>query len=156
MQNESIWADGCPKNVLEEDKLQPLDLLKLGINFVVDKCLVPNGFKLEKVSTQLTELPNIIVKRNDTVYGIAVVSSVFPNVLKLNDDIRVQFADMCGKNGIVPLYAPVGFKSIDEERAKASMTLKGDLFKISFVGFIKLTTEPEQDVTIKEENIFKF
>ncbi|MBQ9124397.1 MAG: hypothetical protein IJY14_01780 [Acholeplasmatales bacterium] len=156
MQNESIWADGCPENVLEEDKLQQMDLLRMGINFVIEKCLLPNGFKIEKVADKLNELPNIVAKRNNSIYGIAVVSSVFPTVLKLNDDIRVQYAKMCEEHKMIPLYAPVGFRSIDEARANASMTLKGDLFKTSFVGFIKLTTDPNQDVTIVPEHIYQF
>ena len=156
MQNESIWADGCPENVLEEDKLQPNELLRMGINFVVEKCLLPNGFKIEKVADKLNQLPNIVAKRNNTIYGIAVVSSVYPTVMKLNDNVRIQFAKLCEENKMVPLYAPVGFRSIDEARANASMTLKGDLFKTSFVGFIKLTKDLNQDVTIIPEHIYQF
>ena len=55
----------------------------------------------------------------------------------------------------VALYAPVGYKSIDEERAKAQLTLKGDVFQTMFPGFIVLNDQEHQDFNVKPEDLFR-
>ncbi len=148
---ESIWADGCPKNIKEEFKLTIPQLLVLGVDYVVKKFAVPHGFKIEQAMANIEYLPNIIMKKNDKLYAVAVVPFVYPNYGCLNDKIRIEFVNASKKNGAMPLFAPVGFKSIDAERAKASLALKGDLFDILFRGFIILTDEPNQRMIVDND-----
>ena len=42
---ESIWADGCPKNVKEEMKLNIQDLLLMGVDYLVKNYFMKKGFK---------------------------------------------------------------------------------------------------------------
>ena len=44
---------------------------------------------------------------------------------------------------------------IDEERAKASLVLKGDVFQTMFPGFIILNDEEQFDYNVKPENLFR-
>ncbi len=156
MQNkESIWADGCPKNVKEEYKLTTQELLLLAVDYVVKQYAMKNGFKVEQAMARIEYLPNIIMRKNDILYAVAVVPFVYPKYAHLNNEVRIKFVNDAKGYNAVPLFAPVGFKSIDKERAKASMALKGDLFDVLFRGFIKLTDEPNQQMLIPNNEFLR-
>ena len=154
MEYESIWADGCPEHVNEEDKMKPEELHVMAIDYVVKNILLKKGFKIEQGFPR-KEFPNIVCKKDDKVYAIVVFPSVFPNYVILRDEFRLDFVRMANEKGCIPLYAPVGYKSIDEERAKASMVLKGDVFLTTCPGFIILTDEEKQNLNVKQEDLFR-
>ena len=56
---------------------------------------------------------------------------------------------------VVALFAPVGYKSIDDERANASLVLRGDVFKTSFPGFVILTDAKHQDPAPVNNELFR-
>ncbi|MGM9969495.1 MAG: hypothetical protein ACI35S_03760 [Anaeroplasma sp.] len=151
---ESIWADGCPENIKDEDVLKIEDLHSMAINHVMEKCLLPKGFKPNQ-NYPRRDFPNIVCKKDGITYAIVVFPSVFPNYVTMQDEFRLQFVEQAKKNNMIPLYAAVGYKSIDEARAKAGLTLKGDVFMTSFPGFIKLTDEPNQNFNVKIEDLFR-
>ena len=143
---ESIWADGCPKNVDEKMKINIQELLMMGIDFLIKKYAIPNGFKIEQTNAKLNMLPNVIMKRDGVVYGVAVVPFVFPKYGMLTDGARISMVKTLREQNVIPLFEPVGFTSIDKERAKAEMALKGDVFNIMFRGFIELNDEEHQNL----------
>ncbi len=151
MQNniESIWAAGCPQNVKEEQKLSFQDLLVLGVDYIVKQFALKRGFKIEVAQANIQKLPNIVLKRNDVLYAIAVVPFVYPNYAYLKDEIRIQLVHNVKAYNAIPLYAPIGFRSTDSERAKASMALKGDTFDILFRGFIQLNDKESQNLIVE-------
>lgn len=152
---ESIWADGVPQNVDEKFKVTTTELLAMGINYIVDHFAIPNGFKIEAVKPQLGVFPNVVLKRNDIVYSIVVVPFVYPQYSYIKDEIRLKMVEFVKSYNGIPLFAPIGFKSTDKERALASMMLKGDTYDVLFRGFIKLTDEEHQEL-IKVEGQFTF
>lgn len=141
---ESIWADGIPQNVSEDMKLKIEDLLLMAIDFVIKKNLIPNGFKIEQALGKIDMLPNIIAKKNDKIYSIIVLPFLFPNYGVIHNSVRIQFVQRMKELNAIPLFAPVGFASIDKERAQASLALKQDLYNTLFRGYIILNDEPEQ------------
>lgn len=156
MQNkESIWADGCPANVSENSKLKIEELLLLAVDYVVKEYALKNGFMVEQAMANIQYLPNIIMKKNDQLYVVAVVPFVFPKYGYLNDTIRLEMVKNAKKFNAIPLFAPVGFKSIDEERAKAELALKGDLFNTIFRGFLVLTDEEHQNMIVPASDFIK-
>ena len=151
---ESIWAAGVPQHIEENDKIKPEELHIMAINFVMENCLLKKGFVIEEGFPR-KEFPNIVCKKDDKTYAIIVYPSVYPHFVGLNDEFRLQFMDMCKKNNAIGLYASVGYRSIDEERAKAVLVLKGDVFQTLFPGFIVLTDEEKQDMMVPVEQLFR-
>ena len=151
---ESVWADGIPAQIEEKDKISPEELHSMAIDYVMKKVILPKGFKIEQGFPR-RDFPNIVMKRDGKLYMVVVFPSVFPNYVTPNDDFRMKIMEGAKKFNAVALYAPVGYKSIDEERAKASLTLKGDVFQTTFPGFIILNDEAHQDFNVKPEELFR-
>ena len=137
---ESIWADGIPANIKDEDRLTGNDLLGLAIDYVMNAVIIEKGFKIERTFPRITP-PQIICKRDGVVYAIVVGVAMFPETSWLKDDFRLDFYNKSIGQKIVPLFAPVSFESIDKARAEAKIALKGDVFKNHFPGLIKITGE---------------
>lgn len=142
---ESIWADGCPKNVKEEMKLNNQDLLLLAVDYVVKNVAIPNGFKIEQAVAKLGMYPNIVMKKDEQLYAVVVVPFLYPNFGFIQDKIRVEIVNDVKKYNAKPLCAPVGLKSTDNERAEAQMALKGDTFMYLCRGFVELTDAEYQN-----------
>lgn len=152
---ESVWAPGVPQNIKAEDVITLDNLTLMAINYLMTNVIIPHGFKIEPGFPR-KEIPQIGVKKDGVTYGIIVIPSIFPKYVTLQDEFRIKLVEMCEKAEIVPLFAPVGYKSIDEERAKASLTLKGDVFMTTFQGFIKLTKDEKQGYALTMENFYNF
>ena len=167
---ESIWADGIPENIKEEDKINQEQLHAMSVDYIVKNIILPKGFKIEPGFPR-KDFPNIVCKRDGVIYSIVVFPSVYPHFVGINDEFRVKFVDLCKKMEsdvnankadkdmpdlkVVPLFAPVGYKSIDEERAKAAIVLRGDVFKTSFPGFVILKDVPHQDPAPVNNELFR-
>lgn len=146
---ESIWADGIPAKINDEDRLELDELKKMAIDFLIKQVLQPRGYVLEKGFPRIG-YPNIICKKDDTVFAIITCGSIFPNAALMADKLRIEFVKQSEKANITPLYAAVAFASIDKDRASASIGLKGDLFKAYFPGFISLNSEEKQELLDKK------
>lgn len=156
MENESIWADGCPEVVNEEDKLPLEAFLGFAVNHIVRNYAIPNGFKIDQaIGDKIGNFPNIIMKKDGVTYAVAVLPSIFPNYLTLNDSVRKEYFKVCKEHDSVALFAPVGFRSVDDERAKAGLALKGDVFNTAFNGFVQLTDEDTQNMFCTPETAFR-
>lgn len=167
---ESIWADGIPENIKEEDKITQEQLHAMAVDYITKSIVIAKGFKLEPGFPR-KDFPNIICKRDGTIYAIVVFPSVYPNFVAINDDFRLKVVDLCKQmeknvndnrtdktapeSKVVPLFAPVGYKSIDDERANASLILRGDVFKTSFPGFVVLTDAKHQDPAPVNNELFR-
>jgi hypothetical protein len=151
---ESIWADGCPKNVKEEMKLSIQDLLLMGVDFLVKNYFMKKGFKVIETNGNINMLPNIVVEKDEVISAIAVIPCVFPQVGFLNDGTRLDLYHKMKEKGVKAYQVPLGFLSIDEQRAKAQMTLKGDVFRVNFTGFLEITDE--EKLIFSNENQPKF
>lgn len=151
---ESVWADGVPEHIEEKDIIKQEELHSMAIDYVMKKVVLPKGFKIEQGFPR-RDFPNIVMKRDGVLYMVVVFPSVFPNYVTMNDEFRLKIVEGAKKFDAIPLYAPVGYKSIDPERAKASLTLKGDVFQTTFPGFIKLTDAEKQDFNVKPEELFR-
>ena len=151
---ESIWADGVPENIEDKDRISPEELHGMAIDYVMKKVILPKGFKVEQGFPR-KDFPNIVMKRDGVIYMVVVFPSVFPSYATPNDDFRLKVVENAKKFDAVALYAPVGYKSIDEERAKAQLTLKGDVFQTMFPGCIVLNDQEHQDFNVKPEELFR-
>ena len=151
---ESIWAAGVPENVNPDDVLNMDLLVSMAVDYLMKNIIIPTGFKVEEGFPR-KELPNIVMKRDGEVYAIIVIPSVFPKYTVINDELRLKFVNLCKERNVKPLMAPVGYMSIDDDRAKAGLALKGDVFKTTFPGFLILNDSEKQDMAIKPENLFR-
>lgn len=153
-QYESIWADGVPENIKEEDKIPERELLAMAINYVMENCVLPKGFKVERGYPNIN-FPNILMKKDGITYAVVVFPSKFPQFSVMQDNFRIDFAQKSKEKGYIPLFAPVGYKSIDDDRAKAGLTLKGDVFQTTFPGFIYINDEEKFNFSVKPEELFR-
>ena len=126
----------------------------MAIDYVCKNVLAKNGYLFYKGFPRL-EFPNVVVTKDDKNYGIVILPSVFPNVTGINDEFRLAVVESCKKNNCTPLYGTVGYKSIDEARAKAGMMLKGDVFYTSFPGFVLLTAEEHQNLQVPKDQLIQ-
>jgi len=149
---ESVWADGVPSKIEEKDIIKPDELMSMAINYIVKNEILPNGFKIEPGFPR-PNFPNIVAKRNGKVYAIIVVPNVFPQFQVISDQSRFTVVDQCNEKGLIPLFAPVGYRSLDRERAANSIVLRGDIFITIFRGFIILNKEENQLRNIKPTDI---
>ncbi len=149
MQNnelESIWADGIPNRIKDDDRIEPKGILQMCIRFVLENILNKEDYKIISVQDNLNIYPNIEIIHNDTKYAIAVVPCIFPYFIRNNDDLRIGFAKAAIAKNYVPVLCPILISSVDEERAKNSIYLKGDVFKFANIGQKILNTEPHQEI----------
>ena len=151
---ESIWADGIPATIKDEFKMGTKDLLTMAVNFLCENVLKKDDIKIERASADPTQLPNVIFTKNEKVYGVTIVPFLFPKYGYINDKARIGVTKLLNEKNAVSLFCPIGFKSVDEERAKAELALKGDLFNIMYRGFMILNAEETQDL-VQASNFVK-
>ena len=141
---ESIWAPGVPANISDQDKIGDAQLLDLAIKYVVDNVLISKGFMIEQGFPR-RDFPNIVCRKDGKVYSIIIIPSVYPGFKAISDSMRLKFVSLCEKQNASACFAPVGFRSEDDARANASLVLKGDVFRITFPGFLILDNREKLD-----------
>lgn len=157
MQNnvpESIWADGVPEKINESDVLGLENLVAMATDYLMKNVVIPGGFKIDDGFPR-KEIPNIVMKKDGTTYAVVICPSVYPKYTVINNDLRLKLVDACKKRNTIALMAPVGYKSIDDQRAEAGLALKGDVFKTTFPGFLVLTDEKEQSMELRPDNLLR-
>ena len=151
---ESIWAAGIPENIKEEDKLTLENLVALATDYIMKNIIIPRGFKVDDGFPR-KEIPNIVMRRDGEAYAVVICPSIYPHYTVVSNELRLSIVKVCKERQITPLMAPIGYMSIDDERAKAGIALKGDVFKTTFPGFLILTDEENQDMKLTQENLFR-
>ncbi|MBQ6782680.1 MAG: hypothetical protein IJP63_01580 [Acholeplasmatales bacterium] len=151
---ESVWADGIPDKVDEKDKIPQDELMSMAVDYIMTNVIIPKGFKIEPGFPR-PQYPNIICKRDGLKYSIVIVPCLYPAFITIDDKSRLEFVKTCKQNDLIPLYAAVGYRSYDEERAKARLLLRGDIFITTFPGFIVLGDKETQNFDIKTTEMFR-
>lgn len=126
----------------------------LACNFIVDNYLKHNGFELASGFPR-PEYPNIVCRKNGQLYGIVVIPSIFPNYEIMTDNFRIKTVELCKKENTIALFAPVGFKSKNEEAVKEKVIKKTDELTVFFPGFIVLNDNEKQNLDIKANEFVK-
>lgn len=143
---ESIWADGVPSKIDPKDLLEPQELLRLCIRFALDEILKEKGYTVLQIIDKLHVYPNIILEKAEKKYAVAIVPCIYPYFMIQNDEIRIGFAKAAKEKNYIPILCPIPARSIDEERAKKSVYLKGDLFQFANIGQKVLTEDEHQEI----------
>lgn len=143
---ESIWADGVPENINPKDRLEPEELLKLCIQFTIQEVLKDKEYQILGVDDQINAFPNLLLKKENQTYAVAVVPCIYPYFLIKNDQLRIKYAKAAKRNHHIPVLCPIPVRSIDMERAKRSIYLKGDVFAFANIGQKILTDEEGQEI----------
>lgn len=151
---ESIWAAGIPEKINDSDRLDMDNLVALATDYVMKNVVIPRGFKVDDGFPR-KEIPNILMKRDGEAYAVVICPSIYPSYTVVSNEMRLKVVEICKERKVTPLMAPVGYMSIDDERAKAGIALKGDVFKTTFPGFLILTDEENQDMALKPEKLFR-
>ena len=137
---------------MEQNKYFSKDELHaLACNFVVESYLKKNGFELAQGYPR-REYPNIICRKNGQLFGIVVVPSIYPNYEIMTDHFRIKTVELCKKQNAVALFAPVGFKS-DNENVQSIE--KNGKVKVFFPGFIVLNDNEKQNLSVKVDECYR-
>ncbi|MDE7213290.1 MAG: hypothetical protein K2N42_01785 [Anaeroplasmataceae bacterium] len=144
---ESIWADGIPAKIEDKDRLEPRAVLNKCIQYVIKYILQGKNYEILSAQDNLNCYPNIELKLEDKKYAVAVIPCIYPYFMPKNDKLRIGFAKAAKEKNYIPVMCPVPIRSIDKDRAEASIYLKGDLFQFANIGQIILTDEEEQEIT---------
>lgn len=149
---ESVWADGIPKMIKDEDLLDAETILRMCIKSFLEKEVSSGNCELLDFTPKINAFPNVVVQKNDQIYGIAVIPCIYPHYLPKNNDFRFQFVKHCDSQNCLPVICPVAIHSLDEARKKASILLEGDLFNCYPLGMKILNLDPEQDLSFDQLN----
>lgn len=144
---ESIWVDGVPNRIDPKDRLTPLEILRMCIHYSVENIIAGKEYKIINVIDTLYAYPNIILEKEEKHYAVAVVPCIYPYFMPENDELRIGFAKASKEKGFIPILCPIPVRSIDEERAKQSIYLKGDVFQFANIGQKILTDDVKQEIT---------
>ena len=126
----------------------------MAVNYITKTVMIRYGFKIEPGFPR-PNYPNIVCKRNGKVYAIIVVPNIFPHFQIINEESRLQVVKQCKEKNIIPLFAPVGYRSLDKERAIEGLMLRGDIFVTIFRGFVILNETPDQLKSIKPTDLLE-
>lgn len=143
---ESIWADGVPSKIENKDRLEPRAVLNMCVRFVLENILNRKKYDILAAQDDPNLLPNIEVKLEDRKFAIAVIPCIYPYFIPKNDQLRIGFAKAAKEKGYIPVICPIPIRSIDKDRAEASIYLKGDLFQFANIGQIIATEEDNQEI----------
>lgn len=149
---ESIWADGIPAKIETKDRLEPKDILHMCVRFVLDNILNSKAYEIMAAHDNPNYFPNIEAKLGDEKYAITVIPCIYPHFIPKNDKLRMGFASKAKEKNYIPVICPIPIRSIDKDRANASVYLKGDLFEFANIGQIIVTEAEEQEILPKTLN----
>ena len=151
---ESVWADGIPDNVEEKDKIKGDELLSMAVDYIMKNVIIQKGFKIEPGFPR-PQFPNIVCKRDGVKYSIIIAPSVYPGFTSIDDKSRKTYAEATIKQDMIPLFASIGYRSIDSERAKAGLLLRGDVYVTTFPGFYVLNAEDNYTFDVNKAPMFR-
>ena len=144
---ESIWADGIPAKIEDKDRVEPKTVLNMCIHYVIEYIIKGKNYEILSAQDELNIYPNIELKQGNEKYAVAVIPCIYPYFMPKNDKLRIGFAKAAKEKNYIPVICPVPIRSIDNERAEASIYLKGDLFQFANIGQIIVTEEEVQEIT---------
>lgn len=151
---ESVWADGIPEKLSDSDKIPSDELMSMAVDYIMKNIIIAKGFKIEPGFPR-PQYPNIMCKRDGIKYSMIIIPCIYPQFVTIDDESRINFVKTCKENNVIPLYAAIGYRSYDEERAKAGLILRGDIFITTFPGFIVLNDEKKQSFDVSKTEIFR-
>ncbi|MDE5855777.1 MAG: hypothetical protein K2H06_01890, partial [Anaeroplasmataceae bacterium] len=133
---ESIWADGVPSKIEDKDRLEPKAVLNMCIHFVIEYILKGKNYVILSAQDDPNLFPNLELKQGSKKYAVAVIPCIYPYFMPKNDKLRIGFAKAAKEKKYIPVLCPIPIRSMDKDRAEASIYLKGDLFQFANIGQI--------------------
>jgi len=127
------WGEGIPE-YKSSDLMTKGQILNFAMHVVHDYDLKDSGFMPVSYCDNSEALINYIMKKDGDIIFIVVYPYVFPNEPVLDEETKNTVLDLCKKFNAKCLFAPVGLCPCDEERAAASLLLKGDGFYVNYTG----------------------
>lgn len=151
MQNnlESIWADGIIPSYQKEDILTKEEVLSMAIKFTLDNVLKDKGCEIIGINDKVGHYPNILLKKEDKLYGLIVAPCLFPGYSMIPNQVRIGYVNLCKTKNTIPLFSPVMLTSSDRVRSGAGLFLRGDIFRMVSFGHKIMTDNPTQDLSVK-------
>lgn len=127
------WGKGIPA-YKESDLMTKGQMLNFAMQVVNDYDLKDSEFMPISYCDNTNAPINYIMKKDSTLFFIVVYPYVFPNEPVFEDKTKKMVLTLCKKFNAKCLFAPVGLCPCDEERAEASLLLKGDGFYVNYTG----------------------
>ena len=127
------WGRGIP-GFFTTDRMTEDVIRYCGIDAMLSY-LRKNGYELVTASAEKNIWPNIVAKKDDQLWFIAVATDIAPASGSLEDDEKENLVKHAAKFSAVPAVACVSISSTDPERAEGSLALRDDEFNMSLTSF---------------------
>lgn len=125
------WGEGIP-DYTEDDLMEGLELNAFCTESIA-RYLQDHGYYIDGMITD-REPTQIMARQGGERFFIVVAGAVSPKVGRLSCKTKTAFSAYCNEQKIVPMFASVGIKSVDEKRAEAGLALRYDRFYFDFNG----------------------
>ena len=118
------WGEGipeyAPEDVLSMDEVQKICVAYAGTMYG------EGGYDVGGAMYDRGRYPNVVAQKDGKMYCIAVLGEQWPLIGHMSVLHMRDYYEFCAEHGGIACIAAVSLKSNDEERAKASLTLRGD------------------------------
>lgn len=151
MENEEIiWPPGIPE-YKEEDLMTKANIHHMGIILMID-LLKRNEFTILSVEKNYGSNPSFVLEKDKKKIAVTLMVDIAPKIpeLGINKYNAVEYA---ASQNLIPYFASVSIRSIDQERTEKSLALINDDFGIDNLIFEEVDIEyPE----INTEEYYKY
>lgn len=152
--NGSIKTKRLGNGIPEYDKsdlMSDNEVFDFGIE-VIRNYLKENGFSIKIEIPNSDSVINFLVNKDKITYAIFVKTDIAPNIPNMNEKERKNLCNEASKKDAVPLFASVGFGSVDSERFKAGLALRNDGYYCRFNGFEEISETQTDNNNTKTDN----
>jgi len=124
-----IWGPGVP-GFLPTDVMTEDEIREYGVHIALTHCR-NNDYEIINAQAAENVWPNIVAKKDDRLWFIAVATKVAPEHGSLEQDEKDNLVEHADKFGAVAAVLSVSFGSRDPERFSESLALHDDDFLVS-------------------------
>ena len=122
------WGYGVPQFV-PTDIMTKDEIREYGVGAAMTFCK-QNGFEIINAQAAENVWPNIVAKKDNFLWFIAVATGIAPEFGKLEQDEKDNLVQHANKFGALAVVMNVSMGSSDAERCSESLALRDDDFRI--------------------------
>jgi hypothetical protein len=107
--------------------------------------LVPNGYKILVVISDVDKIPNYVCEKDGEKAFIVVRTGIAPDIPRLSIEDKKVILAHAAKYGAKTFFAPVEIGSCDPKRFETGLALKNDEYYINYSGLQKIEFKKSEE-----------
>ncbi len=149
---ENTWPEGIPVYG-ETDLMHEPDLFELAMRAVRVFTLIPDGYKILAVFSDIDQIPNYVCEKNGEKVFVIVRAGIAPDMPRLSVEEKKAILAHAAKFGFKSFFAPASIGSCDPKRLEAGLMLKNDKYHIKHIELQRIEKKSEEWIRSKIEEI---